>query len=204
MLSLVVVLLTATPGQSSLLSPAGPELRPSARLLAQAAPSAQVSPESAPGSSAPPLVTAPPEERIRDLTLRINELNERIRSINTDWPVSSLVMSYSGYILTPLLLVGVPILLVGLAFGEEGAGLAVVGGAITGVGVVGGVLLVVGLVTGISDSDAAKTEKQHLTYQRSLLEKELKELKRRADPGSTWRLGPDRPLRTVTVAAIAF
>ncbi|WP_224245988.1 hypothetical protein [Hyalangium gracile] len=201
MLSLVAVLVAATPGHASLLSPATSAHVHSARLLAQASPG--VGAEQGPASQ-PPLVTAAPEERIRELTLRIDELNDRIRSINTDWATSSVVMLYAGYSTAPLVLVGLPLLIVGLTSSIGSAGtIAAIGAVITGLGAVGIGLLIAGVVTGINSADAPRAEKAALISERTRLENELRELKRRGAP-ETLRWNPEPPARTVTIAAISF
>lgn len=193
MLSLVVVLLTATPGQASLLSPAEAPLRSSARLLAQA------SPETPP----PPLVSAP-DTRIRELTARVDELNERIRTLNTDWPLSSVVMTYTGYVFAPFLLVGLPLAIIGLASTAEFAStLATIGLVTTAVGGVGAVLLIAGIVTGINASQGPRAERQQLIRERTRLEDELRALKRRQEAGLQHG-EPNAPARSVTVASVAF
>lgn len=205
MLSLVAVLLTVTPGHASLLSPVEAELRPSARVLAQAtAPaSPEARPETAPPPSAPPLVAAP-EARIRELTLQVSLLNDRIRALNTDWPMSSVVMTYTGYVFSPLLLVGVPLLIVGIASTAEIAGtLTVVGTVLTVLGGVGAVVLVAGIVTGINATTASRAERQALIRERTRLEDELRELKRRGDAG-VHRWSPERPEPALTLASISF
>ncbi|MDY7226937.1 hypothetical protein [Hyalangium rubrum] len=206
MLSLVVVLLTATPGQASLLSPVGAESRPSSvRLLAQATPPAGSEGRSAPGSvtSPPPLVNAP-DARIRELTSQVEELNSRIRALDTDWPVGAVVMTYSGYVLSPLLVVGLPLLIIGAASTAEIAGtLTAIGAATTIVGGVGVVLLIAGIVTGINASSGARAERQELLRERTRLEDELRELKRRGD-ASVHRWNMERPAVALTVASLSF
>lgn len=75
------------PGQASLVSPVEASVRPSARLLAQS--SSETNSEASP----PPLVPAS-DERIRELTLRVEEINDRLRALNTDWSMGSVVMVY--------------------------------------------------------------------------------------------------------------
>lgn len=201
MLSLVVVLVAATPGHASLLSPASSDRSHFVRLLAQTSP--EVGSEPGLGTQPPPLVAAP-EEHIRELTLRINDLNDRIRAINTDWPLSSVVMLYAGYSTAPLILVGLPLLVFGLTSSVGSAGTIVaIGAAITAVGTLGIGLLIAGVVTGLHSADAPRAEKAALISERTRLEDELRELKRRTAP-ETLRWSPDLPARTHTVASFSF
>jgi hypothetical protein len=193
MLSLVVVLLSATPGHASLLSSPEAPLRPSARLLAQA------SPEAPP----PPLVSAP-DARIHELTARVAELNERIRTLNTDWPLSSVAMTYTGYVFAPFLLIGLPLTIVGLVSTAEFAStLATIGLVTTAVGGVGVVLLIAGIVTGINASQGPRAERQQLIRERTRLEDELRALKRRQEAVLPHGAS-NGPARFVTVASVAF
>ncbi|NPC87173.1 hypothetical protein HPC49_54470, partial [Pyxidicoccus fallax] len=117
MLSLVAAVLLAaapTPPSPSLLSPeSGRHL--SARLLVAQAPDA---PAAAPVSPPPaPGMDADLDARIRDLSQQVALLQSEIRGIDVNFPIGSLVMAYFGYVLSPMLLIGIPLLIVG--FGEE-------------------------------------------------------------------------------------
>jgi hypothetical protein len=194
MLSLVAVLLAVTPAPSgvSLLSPA-PARPVSARLLlAQAvpeltpppaSPDAPVSPrEQAP--EAPPGLSEDLDTRIHDLTLQVTALNDEIRGIDVNWPIGWLVMAYFGYVLGPLLLVGIPLLVFsGLAEDVETHDTVVaLGVGLTGVGVAGVGLLVAGLVTGSRTANVNRQRRDDLVRERIRLEDELRGLKR--EPGS--------------------
>jgi hypothetical protein len=202
MMSLVAVLLAVSPvpGQVSLLEPARMDAPVSARLLvAQQDPSAQERPR----LEAP----APQdrEARIRELTREVDDLNARLRKTSSNWPIGSLAMTYAGYVLSPLLLVGVPLLIFGLASSTQyaltlaavGAGLSVLGGG-------GVVLLIVGIVSGMEASERSKAEREELIRQRGQLEDELRELKRSRPESSVqpWRDG--RAESFIPVAALSF
>ncbi|HYO71572.1 MAG TPA: hypothetical protein VEU33_36385 [Archangium sp.] len=190
MVSLIAVLLAVSPlpGEVSLLEPSPVQVRPSARLLvAQQAPS-----ESR-------------EARIRELTREVEELNARLRQTSSNWPVGAIAMSYAGYVLSPLLLVGVPVLIYGLAAGTQSAlTIAAVGAALTVLGGGGVALLIVGIVTGMEASERSKAERNELILKRGQLEDELRELKRSRPESSVqpWRDG--RAESFLPVAALSF
>ncbi|AKJ00521.1 hypothetical protein ATI61_10473 [Archangium gephyra] len=192
MVSLIAVLLAVAPlpGQVSLLEPAPLETRPSARLLvAQQAPS-----ESR-------------EVRIRELTREVEELNARLRTTSSNWPVGAIAMTYAGYVLSPLLLVGVPMLIYGLVVGTQYAyalTITAVGAALTVLGGGGVALLIVGIVSGLEASERSKAERNELILKRSRLEDELRELKRSGPAASVqpWRDG--RAESFIPVAALSF
>jgi hypothetical protein len=192
MVSLVAVLLAVAPlpGQASLLEPTRMESRPSARLL--------VAQQEAPAPR-------DPETRIRELTREVEDLNARLRQTSSNWPIGALVMSYAGYVLSPMLLVGVPLLIVGLAAGTQSAlTLAAVGAALTVLGGGGVALLIVGIVSGLEASERAKVEREELIRRRGQLEDELRELKRSRPEASVqaWRDG--RAESFIPLAALTF
>ncbi|OJT21793.1 hypothetical protein BO221_23745 [Archangium sp. Cb G35] len=189
MVSLIAVLLAVSPlsGQVSLLEPAPPEVRPSARLLVAQAPS-----ESR-------------EARIRELTREVEEINARLRQTSSNWPVGAIAMSIAGYVLSPLLLVGVPVIIVGLASSAQYAlTVTTVGAVLTALGVGGVALLIMGLVTGLQASELARVERNELILQRGRLEDELRELKRSGSESSvrSWRDG--RGESFIPVASLSF
>jgi len=126
---------------------------------------------------------APVSGAEQELVRRIEELTLRTRNMDVDWPVMSILAAYTGYVLSPFLLIGVPLLIVGLTSTAEFAGMLVTIGAVTtGLAGVGVVLLVVGLVTGTSASNAAKEERSRLIDERIRLENQLKELRQSRAP----------------------
>jgi hypothetical protein len=202
MVSLIAVLLAVSslPGQVSLLEPAPLAARPSARLLvAQHTPS----PEGRSGLEAP--VPEDRDARIRALTREVEELNARLRQTSSNWPIGSIAMTYAGYVLSPLLLVGVPVLIYGLVAGTQYAlTVAAVGAVLTVLGGGGVALLIVGIVTGLEASERSKAERNELILKRGQLEDELRELKRSKPESSVqpWRDG--RAESFVPVAALSF
>lgn len=202
MVSLVAVLLAVSPlsGQVSLLEEAPREARPSARLL--------VARQDAPAQGSPRLEAPASEDRearIRALTREVEELNARLRQTSSNWPIGAIVMSYAGYVLSPLLLVGVPVLVIGLAAGTQSAlTIAAVGAALTVLGGGGVALLIVGIVTGLEASERSKAERNELILERGQLEDELRELKRSRPESSVqaWRDG--RAESFIPVAALSF
>ncbi|NVJ19381.1 hypothetical protein, partial [Myxococcus sp. AM010] len=118
MLSLVAAALLATASTStshSLLTPMA-ERPVSARLLAQAP--AEETPDVS-GTPTPPPLPEDLDARARELTQQIAMLQSEIRAIDTNWPAGSLVMAYSGYVLSPLLLLGIPLIIVGMGTSNE-------------------------------------------------------------------------------------
>ncbi len=212
MLSLVAaVLLTAAPASSgpSLLSP---EARfPSARLLVAQAPQ-EAAPEAAPpeAPSAPPAApsvdAAELDARIRELTSQVGLLQSEIRSIDVNFPIGSLVMAYFGYVLTPLVLIGIPLIIIGLdADNVDDRDLLVnLGTGLTVAGAVGVGLLVAGLVTGSRESNANRAQREELVRERIRMEDELRELKARRDARSSLQVRRWQPRPTLPVLALRF
>jgi hypothetical protein len=191
MLSLVAVLMTAAPGHASLLAPVE-SLPSSTRLLAQATSQSQP-------LSEPPL---PPsglaaDARIRELTLRIDELNQRIADLGGNHLGAS-ALGFLGYALTLGLVVGPLLILVDGAFAPEND-MLLPGLGITAAGVVG-ILLAAYAISIKSDR---KTEQGRLAVQRADLLQEMEALKARQSPAAH-RRGPVRRSATFTVLALAF
>ncbi|QRK12725.1 hypothetical protein JQX13_23445 [Archangium violaceum] len=201
MVSLVAVLLAVSPlpGQPSLLAPVQTELRASTRLLvAQGAPAGEGSRLEAPAPD-------DREARIRQLTREVEDINARLRRTDANWPIGSLVMAYSGYVLAPLLLVGIPMIIIGLTSTVSYATTLVAVGAVFSVLGGGGVaLLIAGIVTGLETSSRVKAEREELIRQRGALEDELRELKRTRPESSVqaWRDG--RGESFIPVASLVF
>ncbi|MCP3144198.1 hypothetical protein [Pyxidicoccus xibeiensis] len=208
MLSLVAaVLLAAAPASPSpsLLAPkSGRHL--SARLLLAQAPA-----EAPPDAPVPPPSSGVPTDaeldaRIRELATKVALLQSEIRSIDTNWPIGSVVMAYAGYILSPLLLVGIPLIIVGLGESDDddrstlvglGAGLSV-GGAV-GVG-----LLVTGIIRGSRVARVNRAHREELIQERIRVEGELSDLKSRRDARSTSPSRRWEPRPTVPLVALRF
>ncbi|WNG33734.1 hypothetical protein F0U60_08900 [Archangium minus] len=201
MLSLVAVLLAVSPmpGQPSLLNSVQTELRASPRLLAV---------QDAPAEGGSRLDAPAPDDRearIRQLTREVEDINARLRQTSSNWPIGSVVMAYSGYVLAPLLLVGLPMLVIGLTSTVSYATTLVAVGAVLSVLGGGGVaLLILGITSGLEASGKAKVEREELLRQRNALEDELRELKRVRPESSlqVWRDG--RGESFIPVASLAF
>jgi hypothetical protein len=206
MVSLVAaVLLAAAPAPTSpsLLRPeSGPHL--SARLLvAQAPPDA---PAEAPMPPAEPRVDPELDARIRELTQQVALLQSEIRGIDVNFPMGSLVMAYLGYVLAPMVLLGIPLIVIGL--GEEddddqatlvglGAGLSVAGAA-------GVALLISGLITGTQASKVHRARREELIRERIRLEDELRDLKARRDARATLQARRWQPRPTLPLLVLRF
>ncbi|WP_415841746.1 hypothetical protein, partial [Myxococcus xanthus] len=118
MLSIVAAALLATASTStshSLLTPVS-ERPVSTRLLVAQAPAE--APDVS-GTSTPPPLPEDLDARARELTQQIAMLQSEIRSVDTNWPAGSLVMAYSGYVLSPLLLLGIPLIIVGMSSSND-------------------------------------------------------------------------------------
>ncbi len=202
MLSLIAVALLATAPtltSHSLLTPS--EARAvSARLLVAQAPETGRPEVDAP-SDTPALRQEDLDARARELTLRISKLQSEIRTIDTNWPTGSLVMAYSGYVLAPLLLLGIPLIIYGVSTSNDdnrgalvalGTGLSVGGAA--GVG-----LLIAGITHGSRRAAVNRAHREQLVNERIELEDELRDVKARRDARGalqtrTWTPRPSLPL----------
>ncbi|MBZ4415226.1 hypothetical protein [Myxococcus sp. RHSTA-1-4] len=198
MLTLVAaVLLAATPTSPSpsLLSPeSGRHL--SARLLV-----AQAPPE-APASRVDPELDA----RIHELTRQVALLQSEIRGIDVNFPVGSLLMAYFGYVLSPLLLVGIPLIIVGLGEEDDGdqATMIGVGAGLSLAGVAGVGLLVAGFINGTQASNDNRARREELIRERIRLEDELRDLKARRDARTTLQARRWQPRPTIPLLALRF
>ncbi|WP_164008085.1 hypothetical protein [Pyxidicoccus trucidator] len=210
MLSLVAaVLLTAAPASPSP-SPRAAEALLSGRYLSARLLVAQAPPD-APSEAAPPAPPSEPpaapqmdpelEARIQDLTSQVGLLQSEIRSIDVNFPIGSLVMAYFGYVLSPLLLIGIPLIIIGLNAddSDDRSTLVGLGTGLSVTGAVGVGLLVGGLVTGSRESSANRARREELIRERIRLEDDLRDLKTRRDARSTlqarrWRPHPTLPL----------
>ena len=207
MLSLVAaVLLAAAPTSSapSLLAPeplsSGRHL--SARLLTQA-------PSETPSEAPPPPASQVDPEldaRIRELTQQVALLQSEIRAIDVNFPTGSLVMAYFGYVLSPLILVGIPLIIVGLGEPDDDdqATLLGAGAGLTVAGAVGVGLLVAGLVKGTRESNANRVRREELIRERIRMEDDLRDLKARRDARVTLQARRWQPRPTLPLVAVSF
>ncbi|AKQ69005.1 hypothetical protein A176_005917 [Myxococcus hansupus] len=207
MLSLIAVALLATTpslASHSLLTPSEGRAV-SARLLVAQAPETEA-PEVDVPSDAPALRQEDLDARARELTLRISKLQSEIRTIDTNWPTGSMVMAYSGYVLAPLLLLGIPLIIYGVSTSNEdnrgalvalGTGLSVGGAA--GVG-----LLVAGIITGSRGAAVNRAHREQLVNERIQLEDELRDVKARRDARGALQTRTWTPRPSVPLVAFAF
>jgi hypothetical protein len=203
MLPLIAVLLAATPTapRPSLLQPE-PGRYLSARLLVAQAHQETPTPPPLPVSEEVDL-----DARIQVLTRQVGLLNDEIRGISTDWPTSSLVMAICGYVLSPMLLLGVPLMVLSALASTEGddtgqtESLLAAGLGLTVAGLAGVGLVVGGVVTGVRASSVQRARRSELVSERIRLETELRDLKARRDMPRTRRWEP-RP--TVPLLAVRF
>ncbi|MDF1563071.1 MAG: hypothetical protein P1V51_08510 [Deltaproteobacteria bacterium] len=130
------------------------------------------------------LVAQAPGAREAQLKAEIAELDTKIGAIGVAWPTGALIKATIGYFTAPVILLGLPLLLVGVAWsasGEAGGpGLMMLGGVFSAVGVAGLVLMIWGIMEGVEGSNAAKTEKDALRERRRSLREELYSLQQSA------------------------
>ncbi len=184
-----LLLLTATLGSA----PSAAD-RQHVRLLAQAESPSKVR-----------LLAQADATREAELEGKLTELNGRIRNMSTDVPVASLILGYAGYVLAPFILIGLPVMAIGLiGSAAGGAALApvfLVGVALTAVGAIGVGLLIYGIVTGVNRQAALKEERQKLINERDGYQRELDALKRQR--GAQVRAQPVLPPSQPALVTIA-
>jgi hypothetical protein len=197
----VLLAVTPTSPSPSLLTPdAGRHL--SARLLV-----AQAPPDAPPEAPTPaPRVDPELDARINELSQQVALLQSEIRSINVNFPTGSLVMTYFGYVLSPLLLLGLPLVIYGFGAADAGdrAGFLNVGGGLTVAGLVGVGLFVAGLINGSRESNANRARREELVRERIRLEDDLRDLKARRDARSALQARRWQPRPTLPVVALSF
>ncbi|WP_141256846.1 MULTISPECIES: hypothetical protein [unclassified Myxococcus] len=206
MLSIVAAALLATASTStshSLLTSVS-ERPVSARLLVAQAP-AEEAPDVS-GTSTPPPLPVDLDARARELTQQIAMLQSEIRSVDTNWPAGSLVMAYSGYVLSPLLLLGIPLIIVGMsASNDDDAGTLLALGVGTTLGGVAGVgLLIAGVVTGSKQAGINRAHRESLVRERIRLEDELRDVKARRDARGAMQTRQWTPRAGIPLVAFAF
>lgn len=128
-------------------------------------------------------------------------LQSEIRTVDTNWPAGSLVMAYSGYVLSPLLLLGIPLIIVGMGSSDDddagsllGLGVGMTVGGVAGVG-----LLIAGIITGSKEANLNRSRREEMVRERIRLEDELRDVKARRDARGalqtrTWTPRPSLPL----------
>ncbi|QDE88378.1 hypothetical protein BHS06_05045 [Myxococcus xanthus] len=205
MLSIVAAALLATASTSTshaLLTPVS-ERPVSARLLVAQAP-AEEAPDVS-GTSTPPPLAEDLDARARELTQQIAMLQSEIRSVDTNWPAGSLVMAYSGYVLSPLLLLGIPLIIVGMSSSNDDAGTLLALGVGTTLGGVAGVgLLIAGVVTGSKQAGINRAHRESLVRERIRLEDELRDVKARRDARGAMQTRQWTPRAGIPLVAFAF
>lgn len=163
---------------------------PSAHLVAQAPPPLPVREAPMPGAGG-----------ARELQLQadIDAINNELRGLKTDWPTASVVMAYLGWSLSPVALVGLLVLAVGLALPVVNP-ITLVGVVLLVIGLGGVALGIAGIATGIAASSAAKEQRDELIQRRQGLERELKQLRQGGGPAGVDRSFESSP-RLITVAS---
>ncbi|RKH68418.1 hypothetical protein [Corallococcus llansteffanensis] len=213
MLSLVAAVLLAslpTASSLSLVSPA-PSFngRPlSARLLVAQAPTGS-EPELFPTAPFPDREAQDTQQlgtdegldaRIEELAQQVSLLDGQIRSIRLGRPAGYKVMTIIGFILAPLLLIGIPVFAAGLdTAGNTGDALVTVGLVFALPGAAGVGLIIGGFTGGSRAAHARKDQRDALIQERTLREEELRELQARRDGLRTrrWQTHPSIPLFAV-------
>ncbi|RKH15462.1 hypothetical protein D7V97_00280 [Corallococcus sp. CA053C] len=210
MLSLVAaVLLASLPTSSSLslVSPApsfqGRTL--SARLLVAQAPTGS-EPELLPSAPFPDQDTQQPgtdeglDGRIAELSQQLSLLDGQIRSSRLGRPGGYKAMTIIGFILAPLLLIGIPVFAAGLdTAGSTGDALMALGLVFALPGAAGVGLIIGGFSGGSRAAQARKDRRDALIQERTLVEEELRDLQARRDGLRTrrWQPRPSIPLLAV-------
>ncbi len=143
----------------------------SAHLIAQAPPPLPVR----------PMEPAPMGAREGQLQSEIDAINTQLRGLKTDWPTASVAMAYVGWSVSPISLVGLLVLAIGIGLTEPTIALAGIVMLVIGLG--GVALGIAGIVTGFAGQNAAKAEREELIQRRSELERELKGIKQGSPPG---------------------
>jgi hypothetical protein len=173
--SLAVVLLAVAPGHASLLASETPPTRPSARLLSQAEGSSRPLPPPLPSEEPAPEAR---EERLRQLTLEVAALDQRIQAIDPRWSRTAALLVVGGSVLMGVgLVLLVSYALDGFAGDVEGSRdllIAALLVEIVGGGVIGG-----GFLLGTSAKTEAEAEKRRLTRERDRLQAERQALEAR-------------------------
>ncbi|CAM3091827.1 hypothetical protein G4177_22635 [Corallococcus sp. ZKHCc1 1396] len=215
MLSLVAaVLLAAVPAASPLsLVSTAPSFdgRPlSARLLvAQATTGSE--PELFPAAPFPERAGQDPQPmgadagldaRIAELTQQVGLLQGQINSIRLGRPGGYKAMTIIGFCLSPLLLIGLPLIIGGLdEAGSTGDALMTVGLVFAVPGAAGVGLIIGGFSGGARAAREKKDRRDALIQERTLMEQELRELQARRDGLRTRRW---QPRATLPLLAVRF
>lgn len=140
--------------------------------------------------------TVAPSMRESQLLAEIDTINDQLRGLKTDWPTVSVVLAYLGWSLSPIALVGLLFLAVGV--GVPGASVvAIVGIGMLVVGLGGVAMGIIGIATGIAASSAAKSERDELIQRRQVLERELKQVRMAPGVDRSFEVSPT----LITVAA---
>jgi hypothetical protein len=136
-----------------------------------------------------------PDDRIQELTERIEELDARIAGLQGSGPTVLIVVSF---IVSPSLLLGPGLLLLADAYDVEG--LILPGVAFTALGL----SAVAMIFYGFHLRAERKAELRDLTSERNMLQRDVERLKRRRPPAARPSGPPLKPSPTVTVLALAF
>lgn len=134
---------------------------------------------------APPAADAPVVQKNDDLAtleLQLEELNTRLRTLNTDWPFGSAVATYVGASVLPAALLAEGMLLLMSSVGGSRFNFIPPAAHIATLSVAGAALvsLVAGVATGVAISGPAREEKARLLEERKELEEHLRQMRRAA------------------------
>ncbi|RKH17154.1 hypothetical protein D7X74_13325 [Corallococcus sp. CA047B] len=142
------------------------------------------------------------DARIAELSQQVSLLQGEINSIRLGRPTGYKVMTIIGFVLAPLLLIGLPFIGAGLnEAGDTGAVLMVAGLFFAVPGTVGVGLIIGGFSGGSRAAHAKKDRRDALIQERTLLEEELRDLQARRDGVRTQRFQP-RP--AIPLLAVRF
>lgn len=132
-----------------------------------------------PGDGAP---EAQPRTRAQ-LESRISELNNEIRSINSNWALKYILIGYAGYVVGPVgILGGGMMLLYGVlasAVGAPGGYAAVflgVGAVAMVVGVLGVVAIIWAITSAAAEADVNRKRREGLIQERDRYERQLRDM----------------------------
>jgi len=145
----------------------------------------------------PPPVAANPA----DLEQSISQLNARIVKMRGNWPAGALVLAWVGFSLAPVLLAGLPLLILGIGIGADSFGIGPVflllGGGLTFLGLLGLAAGIIGVVYGSNAVADEKAERLELIRQRDELQRQLDQM--RAVPPAVRVFPSTQSLVTVAV-----
>ena len=123
------------------------------------------------------------------LKQRVEDLNTKLRLLDTDAPMAARVMLYLGYAVAPLIFLGLPATLLSVLL-KASFPILVASISVLGVGVMGVGFFIVGILWSKQATGPAREEKEALTLERNQLEERLQTLRRARPPPSVERWAP--------------